>query len=607
MLQLPIPQLEREGRTGNIPLGAACLKLATADLPGTEVKILPESDSSYLGDAALIDAILAEKPDMVGFTVYCWNLERSTYISEELKNRTNAEIVFGGPEITPDNPLLRSPAVDFHVFGEGEETFRRLLQNPGMWEKKSASIPSESIFRNSKSPYLYGLLEPEIEDVMLIETQRGCPHRCGFCNYNKARGRISSVPAETVLEGVRWAKEMNISEVFLLDPSLNARRDLSGLLAGIKEINSDRKLSFQSEIRAEGVDPNLAAAFSGAGFSEFEIGLQTIGAKAGKLMNRSLDIENFLRGVKNLRDVGIRSRIDLIIGLPGDDLEGFRASVDFVADNGMGDDVQVFFLSVLPGTDFRKNSVKLGLTYESRPPYTIVETSGFGGDDMLSAFCYAEERFDVSLKPGPGLDLSYKTAGGPVPVPEEGRVSKIVPRAEIPVSELKKIARRLSHPYQIVFLPGLLNKKFMLKTVGIFTGENPHTPLEIVFWGPADSLNVEEFEAALKLQRPLYLDLDSPAFGSRSVLFTLVSTNEIPVFEDVMKRQVYSWKIRRLPNAAELDGLMHLGGVLIDNDATNRELKKWQDGFAEKADDLPLITFSEISMQERWAGLTESQ
>ena len=180
LLQLPVPRLNYGVHTGNIPLGAACLKQAARHVSGVQVDILPESIAAYLGDAALLDIILKQKPDIIGFTVYCWNLERSLYFARKLKEQYAPRIVFGGPEITPDNQAIISGAVDFYVYGEGEASFLNLLEDPTTWQKKSAMEPVGTLFKNSPSPYLQNLLEPEIENVMLLETHRGVSHSIEF-------------------------------------------------------------------------------------------------------------------------------------------------------------------------------------------------------------------------------------------------------------------------------------------------------------------------------------------------------------------------------------------------------------------------------------------
>ena len=137
LFQLPVPRLNYGVQTGNIPLGAACLKQAARIVPGVQVDVLPESVASYLGDAALIEILLDRKPDILGFTVYCWNLARSIYFAKKLKENYSPRIIFGGPEITPDNSSLDSRYIDFYVYGEGEGVFVKLLQDPTIWEKRS--------------------------------------------------------------------------------------------------------------------------------------------------------------------------------------------------------------------------------------------------------------------------------------------------------------------------------------------------------------------------------------------------------------------------------------------------------------------------------------
>lgn len=88
LIQLPIPQLNFARQTGNIPLGAACLKMAADNAGVGPVSLLPQRMATYLGDAALLDLILAKQPDIVGFGVYTWNLDRSLYMARQLKKHT---------------------------------------------------------------------------------------------------------------------------------------------------------------------------------------------------------------------------------------------------------------------------------------------------------------------------------------------------------------------------------------------------------------------------------------------------------------------------------------------------------------------------------------
>jgi hypothetical protein len=86
LIQLPIPHLNFGKMTGNISLGAAYLKQAAAGLSGIRVDIFTESIVSYLGDAALIRYVENLKPQIVGFSGFSWNIERSLYLQDPSLN-----------------------------------------------------------------------------------------------------------------------------------------------------------------------------------------------------------------------------------------------------------------------------------------------------------------------------------------------------------------------------------------------------------------------------------------------------------------------------------------------------------------------------------------
>jgi hypothetical protein len=617
LLQLPVPRLNYGVQTGNIPLGAACLKQAAGILPEVYVDILPESVASYLGDAAIMEILFDRKPDIVGFTIYCWNLERSLYFAEKLKAHYAPRIIFGGSEITPDNLSMVSEAVDFYAYGEGEAIFLKLLEDPKTWEKRSSKEPAGALFKKSPSPYLQNLLEPEIENVMLLETQRGCPYRCGYCYYNKSHDDLSFADDTHLLHGVQWALDQRVKELYLLDPCLNSRPGLEDLLRKISKLNKKRQLKIISEIRAEAIDEELADLLAAAGFSWFEIGLQSTNSRALKVMNRPTHIKQFALGAKRLKQRGIVPAIDLIVGLPGDDLQGFCRSVQFVAENNLADDVQVFPLSVLPGTDFRLNSHELGLRFNKSPPYTLVENATFSADDMLLAFDNAEVRFDVVLFPMPDLDVSWtfgKKSRDAIPediavkIGNERYIAKLQLNTERPLSELALLAKRLTQPYQIFVHPGLTDPDLIKPAVKVLSAANPFTPFEVVFLEPQQVPDTPSLLSAAKLRRPHFLDQDLRYLfsreGNRAVLFTLVSRDAEPRFNRDMERQVFWWQKNRFPEMADLLQLSELDGILIDVAGSNGETEAWQDRFAKHAEKMPFISFADVLLQRRWLRLT---
>lgn len=613
--QLPIPRHNLGRRTGNIPMGAACLKQAARDLCGTSVQILPQEPASYLGDAALVAHLQKFQADIYGFTVFSWNLQRSIYFAEKLKSAGRCRVVFGGPEITPDNDLAHSAFVDFHAYGEGEALFRRLLRDAGAWSAGSGAASAAEWFRTAESPYLGGAIDPTIENLMLLETQRGCPHRCGFCYYHKSRRGLDFAEERLLVRAMAWAVECRIAELYLLDPCLNARPRLKELLVEIACLNAGGELRLFSEIRAEAVDDELADRLAAAGFYWFEIGLQSTNPKALELMNRPTRLRRFVEGAQRLKARGITPSIDLIIGLPGDDLPGFRRSVDFVLDHGLQDDVQVFPLAILPGTDFRRRHRKLGLRYEPHPPYAVASSRGFSPEDFLLAYDYAESRLDTAFFPMPDLDASWRAAeacemaaAGDLRVVIGGRryVAKLMLNRERPLDEIRQLAGQLTLPYQLLVGPGVAGD-YLKKVLAAATAENPFTPLEIIFFEPCKVPRTRELLAAARLQRPHYLDGDLRFLfarpGNRAVLFTLVSADPTLRWQGDMERQVFWWRRSKLPELEELAEFEHLDGVLIDTPAAAPEILAWQHRCGRAAAERHHISFADAHVQSRWCVL----
>jgi hypothetical protein len=288
-------------------------------------------------------------------------------------------------------------------------------------------------------------------------------------------------------------------------------------------------------------------------------------------------------------------------------------SVDFVADHGLQEDVQIFPLAVLPGTDFRKRSRELGLEFDAHPPYTVTATQGFTPEDFLLAYDYAETRLDAVFFPMPDLDVSWR-AGGAVGGPEKASdlyvrlgnrryVAKLMLNRERPFEDIRRLVRQLTQPYQILAGRGV-GGAYLKKVLKIATAENPFTPLEVVFFEPSEPFRTIELLAAVHLQRPHFLDGDLRFLfakpGNRAVLFTLVSADPTVRFQGDMERQVFWWRKPGLPEPRDLSAFEGLDGVLIDAPASAREIAEWQDRLGREAAEKHHISFADAHLQRRW-------
>lgn len=425
LTQLPLPPVAGGRVEGNVPLAAAYLvaALRRLDVPVEALMLVPET-ADRAGDGALVDAILATDPDWVGFSCYVWNVARTLHVARALKVvRPDLVVLLGGPEVQSDNDWLAHQAgFDVAVHGEGEQTLVALVQSargrtatedvaglliPGpqgtlrATEKRAPLVDLAA----TGAPYREGILDPRRDDMMLVETTRGCRYGCAFCAYaGSRRGRVQRSTDELVAD-VQLAQQLAIREVYLLDPSLDQHPDFRELVDLLARLNPEARLELFGELRAEAVDGPLAAAMAAAGFREVELGLQTTNRAAERAIRRSNELASFAQGARALKAAGIRARADAIVGLPGDDPASIAATFDFMAEQDLGGDALVFPLAVLPGTELRRRRSALGLVHQPHPPYQVLATPSLGGSDIASAFELAGERFGLDFQPAPRPSL----------------------------------------------------------------------------------------------------------------------------------------------------------------------------------------------------------
>src|SRR5207249_5861916 len=141
------------------------------------------------------------------------------------------------------------------------------------------------------SPYVAGLLDAADEQMLLLETTRGCVFKCKFCYYPKSYDKQYYLSVDNILASLGHASDRGAREVFLLDPTLNQRKDFANLLCLLAAGNPDHRFTYFGELRAEGITDTTAALLREANFTEVEVGLQSIEPEAQASMDRKNNLQ----------------------------------------------------------------------------------------------------------------------------------------------------------------------------------------------------------------------------------------------------------------------------------------------------------------------------
>lgn len=410
MPRLAIASLLVDGSPEAQPLGAACVKAALEGLPGLEVELL----TARLTDAeplrALVAAIDSYRPEALGLSLYSWNREPFRELLGRLRGRHPGLVLFaGGPEAGAEpEAAAKELGLDFVVAGEAEEATRRLFESAlggaaagrgtsGAAFRGGLLRAAASMSPNAKppvvaaapvdpaaapSPLLSGAIRPE-RGGALWELARGCPFRCAYCYESRGVPGVRPFPRRRIEAELELLAAAAPLEVFVLDPTFNADRKRALSLLGLFR-ERGRGLRWKFEIRAEFLDRAQAEAFAGLDCS-LQAGLQSADPEVLAGVGRpGFSPEAFAAKMALLDEAGVPFGLDLIYGLPGDRLSGFRRSLDFAL--GLGPNhLDLFRLSVLPGTELRDRAAELGLEVEARAPHRLLSAPGFPAADMERA------------------------------------------------------------------------------------------------------------------------------------------------------------------------------------------------------------------------------
>jgi len=418
-LQLPPPRFSFTEPPTNIPLAAGFLAEAVK-ASGSRLfqpRILEPDIADVFGDEGLAARIALRRPAVLALTLYVWNVQRSLFLASNVKRRApEVKVLVGGPEVTPDNVWVQEhPAVDAGVFGEGEsrivQSLKALLgqgptrtltgaffKDPGEFRVNLDPAPPWDLSR-CPYPYMNGTIGPSRDGTLFLETVRGCPFRCRYCYYHKAYGKIRPHPKDTVRRVLELAydKASAVREIYLMDPTFNSGKLFRDLLKEIAGLRTHKEIALHAELRADLLGREDVTLLREAGLVSAEVGLQSINPGALRQAGRKTDPQGTARGVALLKEAGIDVTTGIILGLPGDTPQWFRRTISWLKETGAYSVVHPFVLAVLPGTDFRFNAARLGLKYDSRPPYYVQSTPTFPQEEFAPALLECENVLDMEL------------------------------------------------------------------------------------------------------------------------------------------------------------------------------------------------------------------
>lgn len=295
--------------------------------------------------------------NIVAFSTYAWNHQYNYELARQVKNlNPDCLVIFGGPEpaITDPNLFRDNPFMDLVICFEGEITFRRVLQNyeNKQWEE----IPGLLVNRNGEavntgeakriesleeipSPYLSGVFDkiieenPGIEWNGTLETNRGCPFQCTFCDWGSLTyNKVKHFGLERVFEELEWMASHRCGFISITDANFGMFPERDNLIAD-KIIEVQKKYGYPKTFsvawaknqKREVVDI-VKKLLEAPGFNQgLTLSVQSLDVDVlENIRRRNMEMNKLEEVFELCEQRNIPTYTEMILGLPGETLETWK-------------------------------------------------------------------------------------------------------------------------------------------------------------------------------------------------------------------------------------------------------------------------------------------
>lgn len=328
-------------------------------------------------------------PDAVGITALTPTYPGALFVAGIVKELyPDCPVIFGGthPSVLTED-VLREPAVDFVIRGEGETSMAELLDAIGSGTDisgvRGVSYRHEGTVRHNPPREMIEELDtlPPIpwhlfdlgrytgvlhgKKAVGISAARGCPYNCVFCYRGPAAGKtVRMWSPGRVVEEIRRVKDMyGISAFhFWNDVFTYEHRWVEAFCDLLAK--EDLRIEWDCQTRADLVTKELLEKMKSAGCTAIMLGVESGSDAVLEKMEKGLTREKIRNGFRHLHEVGFETTATFTLGLPWDTRETIQETIDFAKE--INPDFAMFYAAVpFPGSPLWEMSREKGIRHSS--------------------------------------------------------------------------------------------------------------------------------------------------------------------------------------------------------------------------------------------------
>lgn len=351
-------------------------------------------------DGAALDRLIPDGHHVYGFSTYTANYHVTRELTATIGNRNPTAVrVAGGPHATALPEGVAEDGFDIVVTGEGEIAMQHIVDCVARGEQ-----PPRILAGVSPEP-LDDLPFPDYDMVDLttysrqvagkrcvsILTSRGCPYRCSFCNSNvMGAGRpVRFRSSGNVVAEIRRLKhQYGIRHFRFQDDTFTISIDR---VSQLTDLLIPENVQYRCFARVNTCTARMAQTLRAGGCIHASFGVESGSAELlGKHgMNKGQTPQQSRTALENAHAAGIRTRIYLMVGFPGETDTTIEETLAMVR-SCPWDEFSVYPLIAYPGTPLHDHPERFGITHINRNYADYLQI----GREYRAGFTIRTESFD---------------------------------------------------------------------------------------------------------------------------------------------------------------------------------------------------------------------
>jgi len=319
----------------------------------------------------LVDHVVdrMQDPFICVFSCYIWNWEYNKKLAQAVKQQwPDCKIIFGGPQVT-DRPFEKlffsnHRYVDCVINGEGEVILQEIMEqlHLGKKIKRVYQQPRIADLTHLPSPYLTGVFDkiikdhPQIHWHAVLETNRGCPYACTYCDWGSATySKIKKFNIERVLKEIEWFGQQQIEYLFIADANFGIfperDQEIAQKLADVKNQYNGypRSINANWQKNSNIASVDISKILGSRGFT---VSAQSMDLDVLKAVRRdNMKVNNLKELFDYCHEQNIPTYTDMILGMPNETLVSWKTGLLNLLDYGQHDMIIVYFTQLLENAE----------------------------------------------------------------------------------------------------------------------------------------------------------------------------------------------------------------------------------------------------------------